>query len=306
MSCRFRSDTGHPTDLFIKGSFAETMRWILCLLFVIVKGDGIPHPNATLAKKETLSFYVMGDGPYGTKGRATFAAQLQRLENRPEFVVHVGDVHERQKDCDLDHYDTAANAMLQHINVPAFVLPGDADWYECNNKTTTWNKWSSRFMKFHENWPHALNVRHQDVREENFAFAHKGVLFVGLHVLYATVDEWDSWNKLVYDDTVWLQQQLDTYAHSDEIGSVVLFCHAYAHPRRYKEFYEELLRQAETLGKPILYLHGDTHNFLVDRRFPSPNILRVVLDTTRESDPTEVIVDAFGAVPFKFKRRPLV
>lgn len=282
-------------------------------MLLSVHGDGIPKPtfsptNNTVAKKQTVSFYVMGDGPYGSKGRDRFPNQLERLESRPEFVIHVGDVHERQKDCNLNHYDTTADFLLKHVNVPTFVIPGDADWYECNDKTAAWNKWSSRFLKFHENWPrHSLEVRHQEERPENFAFNHKGVLFVGLHVLDATVDEWDSWNEQVHDDTLWLKEQFEGYAYSDNVGAIVLFCHAYPHARRYKEFYDELLRQAEALNdKPILYIHGDSHNFVVDRKFPASNILRMVVDMTRESDPTEVTVNTFAAVPFQIKRRPLV
>lgn len=298
---------------------------MLCLLLLFlcirwIQGEGIlkPAPPTNTAGNEnvaatqqsrsqnTVSFYVMGDGPYGSKGRERFPDQLQRLTSRPEFVIHVGDVHERQKECNLALYDRAADDFLQHVHVPTFVLPGDADWYECNDKAESWNKWSSRFIMFHKNWSHSLDVRHQVERPENFAFTHKGVLFVGFHVLDATVDDWDPWNEQVHDDTVWLNQQLDTHAYGDDVGAVVLLCHAYAHPRRYKEFYEALMRHAKALDNPILYIHGDTHNFLVDRRFPASNILRVVLDTTRESDPTEVTVNAFGAVPFKLNRRPLV
>jgi len=281
---------------------------------VSVNGEGIPKPkptpNATVENdattKEIVSFYVMGDGPYGVKGREIFVAQLQRLENRPEFVVHLGDTHERQKNCNLDHYDSVADDLMKHVNVPTFVLPGDTDWYECSDKAAAWNKWAERFMKFHENWPHTFDVRHQVERPENFAFTHKGVLFVGLHILHATVDDWDQWDEQVHDDTVWLQEQFNTFGHNDDVGVVVLLCHSYAHNRRYKEFYEELLRQAEALHKPILYLHGDEHIFLVDRRFPAKNILRVVLDTTRDSDPVLVTVNAFAATPFKFKRRLLI
>lgn len=288
--------------------------WWICLsflLFIGVHGEAVPKPtnNTTpvhMPLKQTVSFYVMADGPLGTRGRERFADQLQRLESRPEFVVHLGDVHERQRDCNLKHYDTAANDLLQHVHVPTFVIPGDADWYECSDKTAAWNKWSSRFLNFHQEWPsHSLDVRHQEDRPENFAFVHKGVLFIGLHVLYATVDEWRSWNELVHDDAVWLNEQLDSFAYADDVGAIVLFCHAYAHPRRYKEFYNDLVHQADDIGKPILYLQGDD-TFVVDRIFPSSNILRVVLDTTRESDPTEITVNAFSAAPFQIKRRPLI
>lgn len=285
----------------------------LCLSFLVaasvVNGEAILARltnGTTTTVKETVSFYVMGDGPYGSKGRDMFPSQLKRLEHRPEFMIHLGDVHERQKDCNLAHYDTAADMMLENIPVPTFVLPGDTDWYECNDKVASWNKWSERFLNFHENFPQSssFDVRHQEERLENFSFVHKRVLFLGLHILYATIDDRDEWNKLVHDDTVWMKEQFESFGK--DVGAVVILCHAYAHPRRHGEFYNELLLQAETLDKPILYLHGDTHNFVVDRRFPSSNILRVVIDTTRESDPMEVTVNPDSAVPFKLKRRPII
>jgi hypothetical protein len=246
----------------------------------------------------------MGDGPYGSKGRDMFPSQLQRLKHRPEFMIHLGDTHERQKDCTLTHFDAAADIMLDNIPVPTFVLPGDTDWYECNDKVASWNKWSERFLKFHENWPQLFYVKHQENRSENFSFVHKRVLFLGLHILYASVDDWDEWNNLVHDDTVWLKEQFESFGN--DVGAVVILGHAYAHPRRCKEFYDELLLQAKAHDKPILYLHGDTHNFAVDRRFPSPNILRVVIDTTRDSDPMQVTVNPYSVVPFKLKRRPVI
>jgi hypothetical protein len=282
----------------------------LCLSFLVassaVHGEIVPRQigNGTKVDKETVSFYVMGDGPYGSKGRDMFPSQLQRLKHRPEFMIHLGDTHERQKDCTLTHFDAAADIMLDNIPVPTFVLPGDTDWYECNDKVASWNKWSERFLKFHENWPQLFDVKHQENRSENFSFVHKRVLFLGLHILYASVDDWDEWNNLVHDDTVWLKEQFESFGN--DVGAVVILGHAYAHPRRCKEFYDELLLQAKAHDKPILYLHGDTHNFVVDRRFPSPNILRVVIDTTRDSDPMQVTVNPYSAVPFKLKRRPVI
>ena len=283
------------------------MRWILVLLFLFVLVNGQSNSTvgngAALKQREVVSFYVMGDGPYGSKGRKMFVDQLQRLEKRPEFLVHLGDVHEREKNCNLGHFDTPADDLLHQVKVPTFVLPGETDWYECNGQAAAWNKWSERFMKFHEHWPHYLDVRHQESRPENFAFTHKGVLFIGLHVLYATVQDWGIWNKLVHDDTIWFEEQVNTYAYSKDVGAIVLLCHAYAHPRRYQEFYDSFVLHAKALEKPVLYLHGDEHNFLVDRLFPASNILRVVVDEAKESDPMEVTIDAFAAVPFKFKRR---
>lgn len=247
-------------------------------------------------------FYAMSDGPEGSNARKQFPRVLQRLESRPEFLVHLGDVHERQKDCTLSHFDTTADNFLEHVNIPTFVVPGDADWYECNDKAAAWNKWQDRFSSFHLNWePLPFDVKQQDARQENFAFNYKGVLFVGLHVLDATVRDWDTWHEIVHDDAVWLQEQLDASALDDNIGAIVLFCHAYAHPRRYHEFYNVLVDKAKDIGKPVLYLQGDTHSFVVDRRFPVPNMLRVVVDQL--DDPLEVQVDPYGAVPFKLNRR---
>jgi predicted phosphodiesterase len=101
-----------------------------------------------------VTFYAMSDGPYGSKARQSFTKQLQCLESRPEFLVHLGDVHERKKECTLSHFDSTVDDLLRNVHVPTFVLPGDADGYECNDQSAAWNKWSEkRFLHFEQNWP---------------------------------------------------------------------------------------------------------------------------------------------------------
>jgi hypothetical protein len=262
--------------------------------------------------QHVVQFYALSDAPFGTKERERFPAQLQHLESRPEFLVHLGNVRERQQECnDNVHMDVVADALLQHSKLPTFVVPGDSDWYNCLDQDAAWLKWQSRFGRFQDEWPnHPFQVSHQDVRPENFVFVHKGVLFVSFHVLSSTVRDWDLWNALVKDNVSWLEHVLLANAFSDDIGAIVLLAHAQPHLRRYRLFYESLVSVTASIDKPMLYLHGDDHVFGVDNGesyLPGVhNLMRVSVAQGGDEGPLQVTVNPYGEIPFSFKRRSVV
>lgn len=248
-------------------------------------------------------FHAFSDGPLGPRERSRFGEQLDSLSNRPDFFIHLGDIHERQKDCDTAHFKLAKTELLEHSPVPVFVLPGDNDYYECSDQDAAWEGWRSNFLHLYRHWYHPFHVRHQDIRPENFAFDYKGVLFVSFHVIGASVQDWTKWDEKVQDDTAWLEDQLQTHGTRKHIGSIVLLAHAHPHERRYRQFYEAIIQIGSAIDKPILYLHGDKKVFEYARDFPSAqNVLRVSIERGGEVGATKVTVDPFGTSPFKFKR----
>lgn len=267
-----------------------------------------PGPGRYLVEasaREIVKFYAFGDAPHGDRERQRFPAQLQRMESRPDFLVHLGDFHERQKNCDLSQIDNAADSLVQQSTLPVFAVPGDSDWYNCNDQESAWEKWSTRFLRFEDNWNHQFQVRHQASRIENWSFKHKGVLFVSFHILASSVRDWDVWNQKVHDDVLWLESELVSNAFQDSIGAIVLMAHAQPHTRRYREFYDSLMHLASRIEKPMLYLHGSDDEFNVAKDFPSENILRVSVARGGDEDPMEIVVDPSGPVPFTFKRHAL-
>jgi hypothetical protein len=261
---------------------------------------------ASLNASKIVKFYAMSDGPLGIKERSRFVDQLRGLDTRSDFVVHLGDMHERQKECDHDQLQFVADTMRMNLLQPTFVLPGDNDFYECDNQASTWEKWTSLFVGFEDHWTRSFIVARQADRPENFVFVLKNILFIGVHIINASVQDWESWNKVVHDDAVWLEASI--LAHLDEVESIVIMSHAFPHTRRYREFYDTFVRVASSSSdKFFLYLQGDEKKFVVDHIFPSQNVFRVVLDQTGMMDPTEITIDPTNvATPFKIKRRPLL
>lgn len=260
---------------------------------------------ASLNATTPVKFYAMSDGPLGNRERLRLGDQLRTLDSRAEFVVHLGDIHERQVTCDDGQFQVVADSLREHLLMPALVLPGDNDYYECDDQVKTWEKWTGLFLDFEGYWSPSFSLARQTEQRENFAFVLKNVLFIGVHVINASVRNWESWNLLVHRDAVWLEESI--LNHVNQVEAVVVMSHAFPHTRRYKEFYDTFVRLTTVFSdKPFLYLHGEVKKFAVDHIFPSQNVFRVVLDQNGVMDPTEIIVDtADCATPFKIKRRAL-
>ena len=195
--------------------------------------------------------------------------------------------------------------MQSNLLIPVLMVPGANDYYERDNQMEAWEAWKDYFFGFKGNWARSFTLARQNGRPENFTFVLKSILFLGVHVINASVTDWDSLNKLVHDDAVWLEESV--LAHSDEVGTIVILAHAFPHIRRYREFYDTLVRIAFKYSqKPFLYLQGDGKGFDVEHIFPSQNVLRVVMDPMGSMDPTEITVDPTNTdSPFKIKRRAL-
>ena len=195
--------------------------------------------------------------------------------------------------------------MQSNLLIPVLMVPGANDYYERDNQMEAWEAWKDYFFGFKGNWARSFTLARQNGRPENFTFVLKSILFLGVHVINASVTDWDSLNKLVHDDAVWLEESV--LAHSDEVGIIVILAHAFPHIRRYREFYDTLVRITFKYSqKPFLYLQGDGKGFDVEHIFPSQNVLRVVMDPMGSMDPTEITVDPNDTdSPFKIKRRAL-
>jgi predicted phosphodiesterase len=271
----------------------------------------VPHDvtfddgSRRLSSLDRVVFYVMGDMPYSSRDKLRLPIQMKALESRAEFVVHLGDMKDRDPDlCTADVYEDASD-MLQESTAPVFVVPGDNDWLECKNKTDGFAKWSNTFARFEEKWSVSLQARYQETRPENFAFVHNGVHFIGLHVLYASFQEEPELYTVVQDDVDWLSSEV--FAMQDpNVGAIVIFGHEFPNHIKYLPLYELLEMTVKSIDKPFLYIQGDLHVFTVGNPFPdADNFLLVSVDEGRIADPMEVSVDVGSPTPFKIKRRPV-
>lgn len=274
----------------------------------------VPH-NVTLHDSrrqlndftDRVVFYALGDTPYGAAQKQRFPAQIRALGARSEFVVHLGDMMVRNPNqCVNDEYQQVAT-MLQESVSPVLIVPGDNDWAECNNSTEAYLLWGKHFHQFEQRWiTNTLQVRHQEHRPENFAFTHKGVHFVGLHVLDKGFREYPSLNGIVQDDMDWLRGEQSSI-YDQNVGAVVLFAHTFPRSSHPKLAPLNKLLQMTVIAadKPFIFIQGNLHKFTVSNPYPElNNFILVSVDMGRNADPMEVTVDVGSRAPFKLKRRP--
>lgn len=258
--------------------------------------------NRRLAGGGPVRFYAMGDAPYNAREFANIPVQLAKLDKTADFLIHLGDMQDRRGQCRRYLY-AQFSQLLKKAQIPTFIIPGDNDYHDCNNWRNGWSFWKETFIHFDQNWNTPFNVRYQAARQENFAFRHQGVLFVGIHTLHGRIKNQKEWNRLQNDNLQWCRNQLTNFAHG--IGAVVIFSHAYTNKKQYPKFWEGLSKLGEDSGLPILYLQGDAHKWLQSTPFRAKNILRTVVDRGGIADPVLVTVDPFSNQPFRFQRRPL-
>ena len=244
-----------------------------------------------------VSFAVMGDVPYTPAESKRLVEQVTEIPEAADFVVHVGDIKRGGIPCLEPIYKDVAET-LKKCRVPLFIIPGDNEWNDCYRPAIAWQHWRRHFLKFERHWQHDFDVERQQKREENFAFVHKKVLFVGVNLVGGRVLDKEDWNERMTDDADWIDASLE--AHPDDVEAMVLFTHA-GPGENQKPFFERLEVTARRFGKPILLMHGDGHRWVYDRPFRMRNIWRVQVDQGGIAPPVVVRVTEL-AEPFQFER----
>ena len=72
--------------------------------------------------------------------------------------------------------------------------------------------------------------------------------------------------------------------------------------RNHRTFFFMLNGMVQSLEKPILYIHGDGHNWVHDYPFTAKNILRVQVENGGSANPVTVTVTNDPDEPFVFVR----
>ena len=245
------------------------------------------------AATSSIDIRVMGDVPYKGEEYAELEADLAIVGPTDEFFVHLGDI-QSEGACVESTYSSVA-ASLQTSSIPVFIIPGDNEWNDCADPNQAWSYWDTHLMRLEEYWSHSLTVLRQPVREENFAIVESGVLFIGINLVGDTVHDQSEWTQRMTDDANWVNENFTNFGN--QVTSAVIFGHAFADPNEgdRQQFGIDLVTAAQNFGKPILYMQGDDHHWVLDNPYPAaPNVTRVVVEqgvpsirTTITNDPTD-------------------
>jgi len=249
--------------------------------------------SATAAVGDPVVFSVFGDTPYGEDEIPEFQAHIanHNLYSPSAFLVHVGDIMSSSETCQEIRYQTVAD-VLKTSEVPVFILPGDNEWVGCSDPAQGWAWWTQHLLGLEESFCGIWPVDAQATRPENFSFVRDGVLFIGLNYVSGGP------SSVTQADADWVNAQFAAYGASAR-AAVLL-----AQKEPGGVLFDAVKARGHAFAKPVLYMHGNGHEWLVDPAFfGEANMLRVQVARGNESHPpVEVTVSSAGQ--FLFNQDP--
>lgn len=224
---------------------------------------------------------------------------MKELPLDAEFVIHVGDLRLSADylPCKLSEYRDAAYRM-SFSHAPVFVILGDNDWTDCPNRDEGLRFWKRTFVGYEsKHWNHTFAIERQPNREENFAFVHKGSLFMGLNIIGGNVHSASEWTSRLTEQAAWTISMIDQYRETkgDAVGRVVIFGHANPNNlhRDYFRTLQSYIRGELRNEIPVLYLNGDKHEWSYDTDFYGQSSwLRIMVSGKGIEPPVRVSIDS--------------
>ncbi|MEW5847837.1 MAG: metallophosphoesterase [Myxococcota bacterium] len=275
-----------------------------CLTALFLVGVTLPawadDNEEPLPGNVLMTFAAMGDIPYSGDEEDDLEDQLEELPPSVELVLHVGDIQsDPGGDCDEEVYETVSD-ILKLSPRPVFIVPGDNEFNDCDNAEEALELWIESFVGLEDLWPLTFPVMRQPERPENVAFVTNGVLFVGLNLVGGLVHDDDEWEERHRQDLDWTLQQVGM--NLETAHAVVLFAQAAPQDKHEDYFDDDLFDALSDFGKPVLYVHGDGHEWIDDQPFPPDNMWRVQVERGGDAPPVVVTVTDNPEQPFIYDR----
>ncbi len=295
---------------------------------------------STGATAAEFTFVALGDMPYGPREQAypAFKALIGEINHRaPIFTFHLGDTKSGVAPCS-DQLLLEQRDFMNSFASALVYTPGDNEWTDCHRLLAgAYDPLDRlRFIRAHY-FRTALSLGGQPMRlerqadimpgfepfVENSRFNRARVWFVTAHVvgsnnnLDAVEDSDAAQEFLARDkaDRTWLADSFDK-ATAANAQAVVIAIHAdmfrdgfdpeeesFARVSGFKDFGETLVAKAQSFGKPVLLLFGDSHEFRIFHPFPrsAGNLTAVEVYGAEHMHAVEVTVDPDKAAVFTVK-----
>jgi len=285
----------------------------------------------------SFRFAVFGDGPYGGTEYGRAQRVFDALRARPvEFVIHIGDIMWQR--CTDAAYRERRD-LIERIGHPVVYTPGDNEWIDCVDISWRAEDPLERLASLRSTFfappgrslgatPIPLESQSADPGHaefvENARWSHGGVVFVAVHVVNGANGGRPFRGRTPrHDDEVarrtraavdWLRDSFAAAAAADAAAVVVAMHASLVHgpddPERvaYAPIHDALVELAIELGKPVLVVHGDEHQYIADRPFRDPvtgapvaNLQRLETFGSPDIGWVDVVVDTALAEPFRFE-----
>jgi hypothetical protein len=283
------------------------------------------------------NFAVMGDTPYDVREEALLGPMIQSMNSENlAFVVHVGDIINGSGRCTDAVFDQR-KALFQTFTHPFVLVPGDNDWTDCHRGGMDPMERLARIRTLFATGDSNLGRRgvrlerqsELDARyaeyAENVRWEMNKVIFVGLNVpgsnnnLGRNAQMDAEYARRMEANFEWLDQAVKK-AEREAVAALVVLIQAnpdfegtWKRPAGVPDGFESLRKVLAThalwLKKPMLFVHGDTHSFQLDRPMNDPatgkpisNLMRLEVDGSPRVGWARINVNAATPGMFSVRR----
>jgi len=259
--------------------------------------------SLSAASADSVRFIALGDLPYGEEQDEQFERIAKAIpQTKVSFVAHYGDFKKGKARCSLKLMKTALDQIFS-LHRKVIYTPGDNDWTDCD-RGSTGSPLSELFMlerlretlkkQFTSQKTALPKLAHQPLFPENAIWSSGRIVFMTLHIVGSNNgrDEIQLDNKKLtrtlvqardYANTAWLKAGLRR-AHDEQARAIIVISHADLTDEigkgdckfdkgkcdGFKYITKKLRKIAADWGKPMLYIHGDTDPYCLDKSFGGP------------------------------------
>ena len=276
----------------------------------------------TISSAATFSFIGVGDIPYNPEQEAAFTRSIAAIgQSGAEFVLHVGDIKAGSAPCDEALYASRA-ALYGSCALPLAIIVGDNEFNDCTDPAASLELFRKYFCAGDTSIGQTTmplerqnKVQPEHAYPEQIRWQHGGVYFLGLNVVGSSnqIDNRAEWEARTKAGLAWLKAGFAN-AKKENAAAMVVAIHANPfggdpYPEAYAPIMTALEEEAVAFGKPVLFMHGDSHYFRWDIPFKSKkgsgastNLSRLEVFGSPNPHWVEVMVDTES--PQVFSVRP--
>ena len=257
---------------------------------------------STSQAQQPFTFVALGDLPYGSpqNSYAAYRSLIDKInQESPAFSVHVGDFKSGSTHCSdeefanqLEHFKRFTGALIY--------TPGDNEWTDCHRSNNGQYDPIERLTALRQRFftpgmslgAKPIPVQNQSVAMPSWSRYIENVRWLNQGVMFATVHIVGSNNNLESRDiaanrefferdaanVAWIQATFEQASLQQASAIVIAFQADVMETKTQwedfpafsgfrKSIAETLLPLAKNWGKPVLIVHGDSHQFKIDQPF---------------------------------------
>ena len=158
-------------------------------------------------------------------------AQLPKGKDSQAFMVHLGDWNSvSQFSCTPETYQRVRE-LYQQSSVPVYFTVGNNESNDCPvgsaTQTPAITLWKESLLNFEQEFwepPQQWNIfRQPPSHPENWAFAYRGVVFVGIHLVGGNVNNQTEWEQREQMNLDWIRSNYFFFQQQEDTTNMLIF-----------------------------------------------------------------------------------